>query len=129
MKTVLVTLVIFLTGCASLAFDPVEYDRFVTIATTAELGKSVCSTPLNVPQITNHLAVLAKLAVNNAKYRNKKAEEKMATEIFDMAIELQSKYGKNENFAFVASKTYCETKMTNISDAAVIAAKATGGKK
>lgn len=129
MKTYLIALLVFLSGCASLKYDPVEYDRFVTISTTAELGKDLCSSPMDVIPVASHLVVLSKLAVNNAKYRTKVNEEKMATEIYEMTKELRSKYGVNENVAFVASKGYCEIKMTNISVAAKIAAQAVGSKR
>lgn len=124
MKTILALVVVGLTGCASVSYDPIEYNRYVEIAVTADLSKPLCKSFAVVP-VVNHLYVTTALAKKHAENKGLKLESEIAKELHVMTIEMKGRYDSG----VAVSSQYCHEKLTNIETAANRASIAIGGKR
>jgi len=124
MKTLFALVLVILTGCASISYDPIEYDRYITIATTAQLGKRLCKDQTQVTPIVNHIYVMAVLSKNHAENKKLNLESKLASELYEMVKPMKDRYD-----TATASEAYCVEKLSNIEQGSKRAAQAVGGKK
>jgi len=111
-------LVLMLTGCSTITFDGLQFDRYVGVVEKTTLLQPLCSdkkseTALraglaDLKQWTDHMDMYAQFRANTPEVKNSTAH------IASMVTELSNRY-KNNNIPSVA---YCEEKLGNIKDGA-----------
>lgn len=105
--------IFFLSGCANVAFDGGEYDRFVSIAHFS--SRVDCSNPSTAKPMVDIIDSLIKHELVYSKYKWGSSQVFKATQNLNSIIStLQAKYSSNQ----VVSVEFCKSKMENIADGA-----------
>lgn len=115
MKKIMLVGVLLLSGCSSLNFDSLAFDRFVSISERADKLSEKCS---DADYVRDHASIL----LDNVTHMNNYAVHRGATPeinssvatLHSMVQEFNDRYQKNMQ----PSKVYCEQKLKTISTAA-----------
>lgn len=105
-----------LTACVSLQFDPLEFDRFVTMKELAQEGYMLCGKP-GVDQKADQLTSLVRHQNLYAASRTTRNDIRIATQNLTNIIEGLDRRYDDPN---PPSITYCREKFDNISNATSI---------
>ncbi len=104
---------LLLTGCSSLNFDSLEYDRFISISERTNMLISKCDNSTYVKSQLVQLKDDVTHMNNYAKFRSNKPEVQQSTSnLYNLIEEMSTQYEGS------VSKIYCEQKLKTISTAA-----------
>jgi hypothetical protein len=114
MKTTIAILIIVgLTGCAILTFDPVEYDRYITLKMTADAAIPECGTDKINNSVIQLSDLIAHQYVSTSNRSGRVQITTATTEMASLISQLQIRYKEG-----TPSIGYCQEKLKNISSGA-----------
>jgi excinuclease UvrABC ATPase subunit len=115
MKRLLLLTLLVLSGCSSLAFDPVQFDRLVSVSERAEKMIGSCKKPDVIDAQTTVLLSDVSHMKSYANHRSKSPEiSNSINTLHSLILELSSRYTPKES----PSVLYCQEKLENISKTA-----------
>ena len=112
-NTIAVLIMVGLVGCASLTFDPVEYDRYVTLKMTADAAIPECGTDKINNSVTQLSDLIAHQYISTLNRSGRGAITDATTEMASLISNLQIRYKEG-----TPSTGYCQEKLKNISSGA-----------
>lgn len=133
MKKLLLTLTIFLTGCATIndaidaflmKYDTNEYKLITEIRTQAGFAKDKCSDIIESKKVAKELLYTSKFLMNYAEnLPHNKPMQQATVDLYEMVKGLSDKYDTGN-----VSPVFCKIKFKNIEDSASVMQKSEGNK-
>ena len=105
-----ILLTLSLIGCASLQFDPVEYDRYITVKMISDSAYAECGKPEVVDSINKMSELIGHQYVYTSNRSGRTQITNATTEMAGLISSLQLRYKGTP-----PSIGYCQEKLKNIS--------------
>lgn len=112
-NTIAMLIIVGLVGCASVTFDPVEYDRYITLKMTADAALPECGTDKINNRVTQLSDLIAHQYVSTSNRSGRGPITTATTEMATLISNLQLRYKEG-----TPSIGYCQEKLKNISTGA-----------
>ena len=121
-KILLISTAVLLTACASLQFDALEYDRYITVQELATNAQTNCSDTFTVQGQVDDLKTAMDHQFSYAQYRESKPQvAEAAKNLKEMIDALHKRYHSD-----IPTVGYCEEKLKNITLGAQTVARTLG---
>lgn len=103
--------ILFLTGCSSLVFDPIEFDRYVGLTLESENLIKECSNPNRIRGKISNLEQTASKIQKYASLRGNREEIRTSVDmLYSLVSEMNTRYSDG-----TPSEVYCKEKLSIIS--------------
>lgn len=113
-KLYAIPFLILLASCSRIAFDGLQYDRFVTIHEVALDLQTKCNNPEAIRKDTQNIKNYVQHMVKYAEFRTNSPEiQRSANALLSMVQEFSEKYAEGTT---PPSVPYCTEKLNNIAD-------------
>lgn len=121
-KILILSAAVLLTACASLQFDALEYDRYITVQEIAQQAQSNCSDTYTIQGQVDELKIAMDHQFSYAQYREAKPQvAEAAKSLKEMIDALHKRYHSD-----IPTVGYCEEKLKNITLGAQTVARTLG---
>lgn len=121
-KILIISVAVLLTACASLQFDALEYDRYITVQEIATQAQQNCADTYMVQGQVDELKSAMDHQFSYAQYRESKPQvAEAAKSLKEMVDALHKRYHTD-----VPTVGYCEEKLKNITLGAQTVARTLG---
>jgi hypothetical protein len=112
-RKIAIILLLSLAGCVTLTFDPVEYDRYITLKMVADAAVPECGTDKINTSIDELSALIFHQYVSTSNRSGREQITAATTEMASLIASLQLRYKQG-----TPSIGYCQEKLKNISTGA-----------